>query len=154
MIPVLLHEYHNSATGGHGGDVKTYLRVAQQWFWDGMREKVAEFVRSCEVYRRNKVSQQRPADLIQPLPIPSRVWEDVSMDFVEGLPVSKGIDTILVVVDRLSKHAHFVGLRHPFTAVTVVEAFIKEVVRLHGFPSSIVSDIDRIFLSLFWKELF
>lgn len=77
------------------------------------------------------------------------------MDFVEGLPVSKGVDTILVVVvNCLTKYSHFVGLKHPFSSITVTEAFAREIVRLHDFPSSIVSDCDRVFSSIFWRELF
>ena len=91
---------------------------------------------------------------MQPLPIPKAVWEDISLDFITGLPKVGRVDTILVVVDRLTKYAHFLLVKHPYTAKSVAELFTKEVVRLHGIPTSIVSDRDPTFMSHFWKELF
>ena len=76
------------------------------------------------------------------------------MDFIEKLPKSTGKDTIMVVVDRLSKYAHFVPLSHPFSTLTVAQAFMDNIYKLHGVPSTIVSDRDKVFLSTFWKELF
>ena len=92
--------------------------------------------------------------LLQPLSIPTYIWTEVFMDFIDGLPLSKARSVIMVVVDRLSKYSHFIPLTHPYTAVTMAQAFLDNVYKLHGLPQVIVSDRDTVFLSRFWKELF
>ena len=81
--------------------------------------------------------------LLQPLPVPERVWDDITMDFIEGLPSSHGKNSILVVVDRLSKYAHFMALAHPYTTKTIATTFVEGVVKLHGLPTSINIDQGR-----------
>lgn len=153
-IPILCKEFHASLLGGHSGFFRTYRRLAAVVYWEGMKSDIRDFVAECDTCQRNKFDNLSPAGLLQPLPVPTQVWTDVSMDFIGGLPKSNGKDTILVVVDRLTKYAHFIPLRHPFTAPEVAALFLHEVVRLHGFPTTIVSDRDSLFLSSFWKELF
>ncbi|KAJ7949788.1 Ty3/gypsy retrotransposon protein [Quillaja saponaria] len=150
----ILFESHDTPASGHGGYLKTLKRVSKSFYWPNLKQEVKQYVQNCLHCQQNKYQALAPAGLLQPLPIPDQIWEDVSMDFIVGLPKSNSFDTILVVVDRLSKYAHFIPLAHPFTAKKVAEHFCKEVVRLHGIPRSIVSDRDVVFLSNFWQELF
>jgi hypothetical protein len=92
--------------------------------------------------------------VLQPLEVPSQVWVDISMDFIEGLPKVGGKSVILTVVDRFSKYAHFIALGHPYIATSVARAFFDGIVRLHGFPASIVSDRDPVFMGHVWRDLF
>jgi hypothetical protein len=92
--------------------------------------------------------------MLQPLEVPSQVWADISMDFMEGLPKVGGKSVILIVVDRFSKYAHFIALGHPYTAMSVAHSFFDGIVRLHGFPASIVSDRDPVFMGHAWRDLF
>ncbi|KAL0534629.1 hypothetical protein IC582_028920 [Cucumis melo] len=154
LIPAILDTFHNSVVGRHSGFLRTYKRVSNELYWDGMKASIKKHYEECLICQRNKTLALSPAGLLVPLEIPQAIWSDISMDFVEGLPKVGGFEVILVVVDWLSKYGHFLPLKHPFTVNLVAEIFVKEVVRLHGFPLSIVSDRDKIFLSLFWTELF
>lgn len=150
----LISELHAAAVGGHSGIRPTYLRLKNLFYWPGMKIQVEEFVKQCRVCQHVKHEHVHPAGTLQPLHVPARAWGDVTMDFIEGLPRSEGADVILVVVDRLTKYAHFIALHHPFTAPQVARAFLDNIVKLHGVPASIVSDRDKIFTSVFWRELF
>jgi hypothetical protein len=120
----------------------------------GDRPLVQDWVRTYDTCQRNKTQALRPAGLLQPLDVPSQVWVDISMDFIEGLPKVGGKSVILTVVDRFSKYAHFIVLGHPYTAASVARAFFDDVVRLHGFPTSIISDRDSVFTGNVWRDLF
>lgn len=154
LIPTILHIYHDSVFGGHSRFLRTYKRLAGELYWEGMKQDVKKYIEQCLVCQKNKSLALSPTGLLLPLEIPNSVWSDISMDFIEGLPKFNGFKVIFVVVDRFSKYRHFLTLKHPYTAKTVANLFIKEIVRFHGYPKSIVSNRDKVFLSNFWKELF
>lgn len=154
VVKLLLKEFHNFPVRGHSGVLRTYKKISQQFYWPSMYQTVKNYVSSCDVCQRTKNDTLAPAGLLHPLPIASHVWEDITMDFVDGLPPSNGKNTIMVVVDRLSKSAHFLALSHPYTAKMVAEKFIDGVVKLHGMPHTIIRDRDPIFISNFWCEFF
>nr|GEW54628.1 putative mitochondrial protein [Tanacetum cinerariifolium] len=110
--------------------------------------------RECDVCQRSKDDLAAYPGLLQQLPNLKRIWSDISMHFIVGLPRSQEKAVIIVVVDRLNKYAYFMALSHPYTASSVAQAFLDLVYKLHGLPNSIVSDRDNVFLSHFWKSLF
>lgn len=145
----IVQTLHDSPIGGHSGIRGTLLRVKQHFFWPKMKEWITKWVANCETCLRCKSENCSIPGLLQPLPVPDSTWQDISMDFVEGLPKSSGFDTILMVIDILTKYAHFVPLSHPYTAATVAQAFLSNIFKLHGMPRTIVSNRDRIFTGVF-----
>jgi hypothetical protein len=130
--------------------MKVSRRHSTDFHVPGARALVCDFVRACTTCQHNKTDQLQPAGLLQPLPVPSPVWVDIRIDFIEGLPKVNGRLVMLMVIDRFSKSTHFLPLGHPYTATTIARAFFNNIVKLHGVPSSIVSDRDLAFTSRSW----
>lgn len=150
----ILLALHSSGLGDHSGITATYQKIKALFAWPHMKQDVKDYISACEVCAQAKPEHNRLPGLLQPLPIPEFAWHTISLDFIEGLPKSKTYDTILVVIDKLTKYAHFICLAHPYTAITVAQAFLANVYKLHGMPSVIISDRDKVFTSAFWQELF
>lgn len=155
LILKILEEFHGSMKGGHVGESKMYQRLAVELYWVNMRKDIQKYVQECQVCQQNKYLAIASAGLLQPIiPLPHQVWDEITLDFIEGLLRSEKWDTIIVVVDCLSKYTHFIALRHPFSAATVADIFVREIVQIHGILSTIILDRDKIFMSYFWTELF
>jgi hypothetical protein len=144
----------NAHGAGHKGIEKTLHRVRTDFHIPGAWALVREFVRAYAVCQRNKSDHLHPAGLLHPLEVPSSIWSDIALDFIEGFPRVNEKMVILTVVDRFSKYAHFMPLDHPYTATTIARAFFDNIVHLHGMLTSVVRDRDPVFTSHFWKELF
>jgi hypothetical protein len=150
----VLYELHATPTAGHSEFTKTYDIFKRSFFWDGMKQDIHNFVVECDVCQHNKGETVKSPGTLQLLPIPPAIWWDISMDFIVGLPKSGNKSVIIVVVDHLSKYAHFCALQNPFTTSTVAQLFMDQVFKFHGMSHSIVYDCDPTFTDNFWQELF
>jgi len=149
----LIREHHDVPLAGHPGRSKTFDLLSRQYYWKTMRKQVDRYVRSCAECQKSRTSRHASFGVLRPLSVPEKPWEDISMDFVTGLPECGGYDAIWVVVDRLSKMRHFIPCKTTIDARGLAEMFLKEVVRLHGVPRTIISDRGPQFAALFWKRL-
>ena len=149
-----MSQHHDIPISGHVGVTKTSELIMRRFYWPGMHAEIKKYVVSCLPCQSNKPSQQVPMGLLQPLPIPNKKWEVVTMDLITGLPVTKnGNDAIVVWVDKLSKKAHFAATVTTIDAPGLAKLMYNNVVRHHGIPNQIVSDRDPRFTANFWKCL-
>lgn len=152
---LILDEFHISHYARHPGHQKMIARLRKEYHWPGMKKNVAEYLARCLECQHIKAEHQHPAALLQPLPILEWKWETISMDFITGLPrTKKNNDSIMVVVDKLSKEAHFIPVQSTYRAVQIAHIFMQNVFKLHGLPKTIIFDRDVKFTSTFWKALF
>lgn len=150
----IFDEAHKSNLSIHPGVTKMYQDLKQGFWWPGMKKHVAEYVASCLTCQKAKVEHQKPAGLVQSLDVPQWKWYDISMDFVGALSrTQRKFDSIWVIVDRLTKSAHFIPVRANYNVAKLAEIYIAEIVKLHRLPSSIVSYRDPKFTSHFWREM-
>jgi hypothetical protein len=149
-----LEACHSSAVGGHFGIPVTYRCMKQVFAWKNINQDVQSFVQACMTCQQAKPDMTKAPGLLQPLSVPKRAWQTISIDFVEGLPLSGSANCILVIVDKFIKYAHFLPLKHPFTTYSAAKLFMENVYKLNGLLTAIVSDRDRVFTSNLWKELF
>jgi len=127
--------------------------LSRRYYWKTMRKQVDRYVRSCAECQKSRTGRHASFGVLRPLSVPDKPWEDISMDFATGLPECEGYDAIWVVVDRLSKMRYFVPCRTTVDARGLAEMFLKDVVRLHGLPKTIISDRGPQFAAVFWKQL-
>jgi len=151
---LILEEGHRSSLSIHPGATKMYQDLNRLFWWPGMKMEIVEFVYACLVCQKSKIEHQKPSSFMQLLFLPEWKWDSISMDFVGALPkIVKGFDSIWVIFHRLTKSTHFIPIKTGMSVARLAEIYIKQIVRLHGIPSSIVSDRDPRFTYKFWESL-
>jgi hypothetical protein len=151
---IMIHDNHDLAIVGHPGYAKTYSKIARTYYWSNMSSDVRKHIQQCDACQRTKAANRPPQGILHPLPIPSRPWDSIGMDFLGPLSKSKtDNDMILVIIDRLTKMAHFVATQSTVTSKETADLFLRHIFRQYGLPSNIMSDRDPRFTAKFWEAL-
>ncbi|KAK1421783.1 hypothetical protein QVD17_24409 [Tagetes erecta] len=151
---IILNEAHKSRYSIHPGSDKMYMDLRKQYWWPGMKKDIALYVAKCLTCSKVKAKHQRPSGLLVQPEIPVWKWESISMDFITKLPrTPSGCDSIWVIVDRLTKSAHFLAIRESDPASKLAKMYIQEIVSRHGVPLDIISDHDGRYMSRFWQSM-
>ena len=151
---LILQEAHDSPYSIHPGNTKMYLDLRERFWWPSLKREIARYIATCDVCQRVKAEHQRPTGLLQPLPITDWKWDEIGMDFITRLPRTRsGYDSIWVVVDRLTKVAHFIPVKTTYTSAQLAKIYMSKIVCLHGVPRKVVSDRGTQFTSKFWRQL-
>jgi hypothetical protein len=149
---LILKEMHNVPYVGHLGYHKTIAVVNSQYYWPGMKKEVVDFITKCFECQKVKVKHRHPTGMLQPLLILEWKWEVVTLNFITMLlRKTKQHDSIMVVVDKLTKAAHFILVKLNHKETNIIDIYTREIARLHGIPKTIFSDRDPKFTSNFWK---
>jgi hypothetical protein len=151
----IMDEAHYSRYSIHLGTNKMYQDLKKNFWWTRMKREIAKYVLECDTYQRIKADHLRPARNLQPLSVPKWKWENICMYFIVGLPrTSRGYNLIWVIVDRLTKSAHFIPIATTYRVGQYAKLYISHIVCYHGIPKTIISDRGSIFIAHFWEQLY
>ena len=145
---------HDSRIAGHAGRWKTLELVSRNYWWPQMSRYIGKYVSTCDLCLRTKTQRRHPVGELHPLPIPDTPWDTISVDFIVELPESAGHDAVMVVVDSVTKRAHFISTLTTITAAGTARLFVQHVWRHHGLPRKVVSDRGPQFVAEFTRELY
>jgi hypothetical protein len=147
------HDHHDALVASHPGRAQTLELISRKYYWPHQRQYVPRYVDNCDTCKRIKPIRHAPFGLLKPLQLPTRPWDSISMEFITGLPEVEGSNALWVIVDRLTKMAHFVACKDTMGPKDLAEGFIAHIVRTHGLPNNIISDRGSLFTSKFWKQI-
>jgi hypothetical protein len=151
---IILDEAHKSKFYIHHGGTKMYQDLKKNFLWSNMKVDIAKYVAECDTCHRMKASYLKSAGVLQPLSIPMWKWDDISVVFIVGLPLTaRKKDSIWVIIDRFTKTAYFIVVHTTYSVLKYAELYMDQIVRLHGIPKIIISDRGTQFVARFWEQL-